>query len=194
MKRFIVFLSTACLAAAVLFAQPVETGETAPVAPPVIPASNSGSIRAFRQLQIGMSIEQAKNILQKDPYFNYRGDPDVYFTPTRQQTLIECTGNGYIKRAYLQFVDERLFAFIIDLNEELIDYYTLYRTFEEKYGAFREFSPQYVTWEKQEIRLSLEKPLTVKYLDIKKFTQIKDEGRAVQTEEAKSLEQFLEEF
>jgi len=141
-----------------------------------------------------MSVEQVKDLLAKDPYFNYRGDPDVYFTPARKETLIECTGNGFVKRIFIQFVDNRLFALIIDLNEDLIDYFTLYRSFEEKYGAFTDFSPQSVRWDRQDVRLSLEKPLTVKYLDLRKFAELKDEGRAAVTEEVKSLEQFLDEF
>jgi len=152
------------------------------------------AIKSFRGFSLGMSLDKVKEQLQKDPYFNYAGEPDVYFLPERKQLLIECSGTGFIRRAFFQFYEEKLFSLILDLDETLIDFYNLFTTLKNKYGRYLSFSPVNVVWEIQGVRLALEKPLTVKYLDLTAFNKIREEGKATETIESMSLKQFLNEF
>jgi hypothetical protein len=152
------------------------------------------SIKPFRNIRLGMSLDEVKALLAKDPYFNYRGEPDVYFLPAKEQVLIECSGNAYIKRAHFQFVDKKLFTLILDLEESRIDFFTMMTTLQTGYGAYRSFSPREVIWEMGGVRLSLEKPLSVKYIDLAVFQNLKDAGRKQETEGEKSLKDFLLEF
>jgi hypothetical protein len=199
MKRFyIISIISFFITISPLLAQsPVPLTKDNPIDPTPSPTPSlwtAGTFKSFRGIQIGMPIEQVKDLLKKDSYFNYRGDPDVYFLPAREQTLIECSGNSFIKRAYFQFVDRKLFAMILDLYEDKVDFYTLLSSFQEKYGPYVSFTPLAVTWEKNNVRLSLEKPLTVKYIDIAVFNRLKEAGIAGHTEEEKVLKDFLEEF
>ena len=151
-------------------------------------------VKGFRGIEIGMSIDEVKSALLNDSYFNYHGDPDVYFLPKKEQSLIECSGNSYIKRAFFQFYDKKLFIMIIVLDPLKIDYYTLFTALKEKYGNFLLFSPEFVKWEGNDIRLSLEKPLWVKYVDIDVFEKLKQEGKAQEKAEGITLDEFIKDF
>jgi hypothetical protein len=179
-----------------LCAQPRVSGDnkTTPSPSPSPAIETLTSFKAFRGIEIGMSLEQVKEILKKDAYFNYRGDPDVYFLPVKEQLLIECDGNVFIKRAYFQFVDKKLLCMIIDLDENKVDYFSLLTTLNNNYGNYQSFSPQLIVWEKNGLRLSLEKPLTVKYIDLAVFRRLKEAGKAAETEEEKTLKDFLGQF
>ena len=100
----------------------------------------------------------------------------------------------YIRRAYFQFVDQRLFTLILDLDETKVDYYTMMTTLGSYYGDYVSFSPQAVVWEKGGIRLALEKPLTVEYIDVAVFDRLKETGRARESDQEKNLKDFLKEF
>ncbi|MBN1524200.1 MAG: hypothetical protein JW904_06960 [Spirochaetales bacterium] len=192
MKKIVLLLCAGCA----VISGYAQTGipEVTPK-PDIVEPVNTGveSITAFRSYQIGMGIDQAKELLAKDPLFNHK-DPDVYFLPAKEQTLIESEGKGYVKRIFLQFVDKQLFSVIIDMNENKVDYYSLFTTFQGKYGTFDKFTPDFVYWEKKNIRLTLEKPLTVKYLDLQKFNEKKQEKRADIVDEDASLKEFLDQF
>lgn len=155
------------------------------------PVAAAAAIKPFRDYRLGMSLDEVKDRLLKDPYFNYRGEPDVSFLPVKEQVLIECSGNAYIRRAHFQFVDKKLFTLILDLEESRVDYFTMMTALQNAYGAYRDFSPQQVVWEAGGVRLSLEKPLTVKYIDLAVFQRLKDAGRKQETDEGKALKDFL---
>ena len=157
-------------------------------------SATRSTIKLFRNYSLGLSLDEVKSRLAEDPYFNYRGDPDVYFLPVKEQLLIECSGNMYIKRVYFQFVDKRLFTFILDLDETKVDYFTMMTTLRQRYGDYISFSPQVIVWEKGGIRLALEKPLTVKYIDVAVFDRLKEKGRAQESDQEKNLKDFLNEF
>jgi hypothetical protein len=155
---------------------------------------NAETVKAFRGIALGMSLQKVKDVLKDDPYFNYHDDADVYILPQKEQKLIECTGNSYIKRAFFQFHDDTLYIIIIELNKDKIDFYTLLNTFSEKYGKYSAFSPDSVVWQKDNITLVLERPVTVKYIDTGVFNSLKEQGRLEESAETLSLEKFLEQF
>ncbi len=155
---------------------------------------NSANVQAFRGIALGMSLEQVKDILINDPYFNYHGDPDTYILPAKEQSLLECTGNSYIKRAYFQFHDNKLYIMIVELNQDKIDFYTLFNTLTKKYGKYSSFSPGVVMWLINDITLVLEHPVSVKYIDRGVFNSLKEQGRLEKSSEILGLEQFLEQF
>ncbi len=43
--------------------------------------------RGFRSIELGMELEQVKELLIEDPLFDYRGDPDISFLPQPPQHL-----------------------------------------------------------------------------------------------------------
>jgi hypothetical protein len=186
MRRF--FISLFMFIFSLLCIRPI------PAQPAPDGASFRSAIRLFRDFRLGLTLDEVKSRLAGDPYFNYRGDPDVYFLPVKEQLLIECSGNLFIHRAYFQFVDQRLFTFILDLDGTKVDYFTMLTALSEYYGDYVSFSPQAVVWEKGGVRLALEKPLTVKYIDVAVFNRLKDKGKAQESAQEKSLREFIGEF
>jgi hypothetical protein len=149
---------------------------------------------SFRGISLGMDLSLVKDALKADPLFIYRGDPDVSLLPQSSQALIECRGTTYIDRAYFQFDNEKLFILILVLNREHIDHYSLFTTLERKYGKPSSLSPQETVWLFDSVRFTLERPLTVKYVERKTFEALLKKGAAQEDLELVSREKFLEEF
>ena len=150
--------------------------------------------KGFRGIELGMHIDVIKEILLKDPYFAYKGDPDVSFLPAAQQVLIECPGNSFVQRAYFQFYNETLFIIIIELNQSKLDYYTMFTTLSGKYNESTSLDPTETVWIFTDVRLSLEKPLTIKYIDRKVFEELKTAGKVQEDIEERSRKEFLKDF
>jgi hypothetical protein len=148
----------------------------------------------FRGITVGMGLEQVKQALKADPLFRYRGDPDVSFLPQTSQYLIECEGNSYLRRAYFQFADSRLFIMILVLDTQRLDFYSIFSALSAKYGQPESLSPQEVVWQSDPVRFSLERPLTVKYIDNKTFAALLSRGGAQKDLDQLSREKFIEQF
>jgi hypothetical protein len=132
----------------------------------------------FRGITLGMGLDQVKEALKADPLFLYRGDPDVSFLPQTSQYLIECEGTTYLRRAYFQFADSRLFIMILVLDTQKLDHFSMWSALASKYGQPTSLSPDESVWQSDPVRFSLEKPLTVKYIDNKTFAAILAKGGA----------------
>jgi hypothetical protein len=150
--------------------------------------------RGFRGIELGMELEQVKQLLAADPLFDYRGDPDISFLPQPPQTLIETSGSSFIRRAYFQFDRERLYIMILSMDPDRLDYYTLYSTLSEKYGEPTGLDPTEAVWQFEQLRLSLERPLNVKYIDSVVFEDLKEEGQVQEDLWEISKDNFLEQF
>ena len=58
------------------------------------------------------------------------------------------------------------------MNPENIDYYSLYSSLVDKYGEPGLVDQKKALWENDRVRLVLERPLTVKYIDTAVFNEI----------------------
>ena len=150
--------------------------------------------KGFRDLQLGLDINTIKERLILDPYFNYRGDPDVSLLQQPNQALIECSGNSYIRRSYFQFYRQKLFSIILDLDQQKLDYFTVYTSLTEQYGKPTSLDPSEAVWVFKTVRLSLEKPLNIKYLDRVVFEALKLKGAETEDLRQLSKEEFLEQL
>jgi hypothetical protein len=148
----------------------------------------------FRSVSMGMSLDEVKAALKADPLFRYRGDPDVSFLPQSSQYLIECEGNSYLRRAYFQFADSRLFIMIMVLDTQRLDHFSLFSALSAKYGLPAALSPQESVWQSEQIRFSLERPLTVKYIDRKIFSALLATDGAPGDLDQLSRETFIAQF
>jgi hypothetical protein len=149
---------------------------------------------AFRTIALGMTVEQVKEALRKDALYRYRGDPDVSFLPLSDENLIECEGSSYLSRAYFQFADGKLYVLILVLDQRKLDHYSLFTAFIAKYGEPASFNPTEAVWQSEAVRFSLERPLTVKYIDRRVFEKQVARGAAQQDLEQLSRERFIEQF
>jgi hypothetical protein len=150
--------------------------------------------RQFRQLVLGMSLDDLKDNLVKDTFFNFRGDRDVSFLPVREQSLVETTGSSFIKRAFFQLRDGNVFIMSFSLNTEIVDHYSIFTQFVEKYGEPGYLDPKMAIWETEETRISLERPLTVKYIDRTVFNDIISESGLIESNQVQLRRDFINEF
>ena len=150
--------------------------------------------RQFRQIYLGMNLDDLKDALLNDGYFNFRGDRDVSFLPAREQSLVETTGSSFIRRAFFQLRDGEVFIMAFTLNTELIDHYSIFTQFTEKYGQPSYLDPRTSIWETEDTRISVERPLTVKYIDKIVFNDINNESALIQSGHVRMRQDFLDEF
>ena len=150
--------------------------------------------RQFRQLTLGMGLDDLKENLLTDGLFNFRGDRDVSFLPAREQSLVETTGSSFIKRAFFQLRDGEVFIMAFTLNTEIIDHYSIFTQFVQKYGEPTYLDPMAAIWETDETRIAIERPLTVKYIDKIVFNDIVNESGLIESGQVRMRQEFLNEF
>ena len=149
---------------------------------------------SFRQIRLGMTIDEVELALKQDPYFDYRGPPDLSMLASPNENLIETKGYSFISRAFFQFYDKKLYIMTLMLDPSAISYYSMYTTLIAKYGQSTSLSPEEVVWESATYRLSLERPLSVKYIDKSVFDRLKEAGKMKQSNRSVSQDQFLNQF
>ena len=148
----------------------------------------------FRSITLGMEIEAVKEALQEDPFFDYKGPSDVSLNPTRDQKIIETEGAVFIQRGYFQFVSEKLLILTLMLDPVRVDYFSVFTSLNNKYGAPKELSPRDAVWEFNEVRMSLERPVTLKYEDISVVKDMINDSPPPARLRDLTLAQFLEFF
>lgn len=150
----------------------------------------------YGSLKLGMSVEQVKEELKKMPEFAYRGDRDVSLSPQTKQVLIETDSSrfadSFFTRCWFQFADDKLFSITLNLNEKRLDHISVFNSLAKKYGNPASINPKRSAWEDDSVIMSLERPLTLKYIDNKKFKEMLEESGVQKTFEEKSVEEFLD--
>jgi hypothetical protein len=150
--------------------------------------------REFRGISLGMSLEDLKTALQRDGLFHFRGDRDVSFLPSREQNLVETTGFSFIRRAFFQLYEGQVFIMAFTLDPALIDHYSVFTTFVKKYGQPVRLDPGRAVWETEDTRVAIERPLTVKYIDMKVFKERIDQSEVETSREIFLRQEFLDAF
>jgi hypothetical protein len=161
---------------------------------PVCAQEDAPLPRQFRGLSLGMKLDDLKASLLSDDYFNFRGDRDVSFLPIREQSLVETTGPLFIRRAFFQLRDGEVFIMSFTLNNEIIDHFSVFTQFVEKYGQPSFLDPRSAIWETDETRIAIERPLTVKYIDKVVFNDIVNESGLLESSQVRLRQDFLNEF
>jgi hypothetical protein len=160
-----------------------EPGETGPVLS-----------RSFRNLRLGMSLEDLKAALEGDDLFLFRGDRDVSFLPRREENLIETTGPSFVRRAFFQLREGALFIMAFTLDPRRIDHYSVFTGFVKKYGEPGFLDPRQAVWESGGTRVVIERPLTIKYIDTGVFNEIIEDSRIQESREMFERQEFLDDL
>ena len=150
--------------------------------------------REFFGISLLDSLDVVKDRLKGHPYLYYRGDPDLSFVPHTTRIVIDSEGHYYVARGLLQFCEEKLYIMTLFLNPRQIDYYSLFTALTKRYGRPISLDPSAAIWQDGKTRLSLEKPLTFKYIDCETFDKLRDEGKAQKSLEEQSRQKFLDSF
>ena len=148
----------------------------------------------YRSLRLGMSLDDLKEKLLTEPRFDFRGDPDVSVRKTGDQSLIVSRGKSFIDSGYFQFEEERLYLITLELNREKIDFFTMQTRLIENYGNPHSISPEGMSWSNDKVRISLEYPITIKYLDLETFNSFLEDNVRRKSFEEISRSKFLEDF
>jgi len=171
--RAIAAIVLSVIASAVAAAQSPRAPSSAPAYSPA-PASAFASLPAgFRGVELGMGLDEVKGILKRDGLIDYEGAADVSLLPEDKGELIDARGRSFIKRASFQFSEGRLWAMSFALDATLVDHYSVFRTMVEKYGNPGKIDPLETVWEDGSVRVSIERPLTLKYIDVRAFERLK---------------------
>lgn len=150
----------------------------------------------YGKVKLGMSVDSAKDALKGDGQFGYRGDRDVTLSPKDHETVIETdpttfAAYSFFERCWFQFSNEKLSVITLNMNSEMIDHYSIFSELCEKYGNPDEISPKKAVWKSDDVTLSLEKPLTLKYVDAKVFKEKLDASNVEKTTGEKAKDAFL---
>lgn len=130
----------------------------------------------YRSIELGMSLDATRKALEGDYIFGYRGERDVSLLPTENRTLIETSSDTWLERCWFQFYEDNLYTIIINFNPEKIDYHSVFNELTSKYGEPKSLSPEKVTWENEAVTLSLERPVSVKYVGRPIFESLLEQG------------------
>jgi len=191
---FVVLVLTAALVAAQSKAAAPSPGPSAgTTGSAAVP--NSGAATAlplgFDGIELGMTRDEVIARLQASASFAWRGPEDVSLLPSPNQSLIEVTGLSFVKRAFFQFYEGRLWVIILNLADDRVDHYSVYTSLVAKYGEPASLDPAASIWENDKVRMSLERPLSLRYLDVATWTKLKDAGAAKASIEELDRRDFL---
>lgn len=150
--------------------------------------------RTYGGLTLGMGLDEAKKVLSQSADFLWKGDADVSLLARPNTSLIDVEGSGYVSRGLLQFYQGKLYILTVELNPQELDYYTMYSTFTKKYGEPTSLDPSIARWENDGVRVSLEKPLLVRYIDKPVFLKLQKEGERLLNVKKFTRDKFLEGF
>ena len=129
-------------------------------------------------VKLGMTVEETKKALKDNSDFGYRGDRDVSFLPGENRVLIETEGfsGSFLERCWFQFYEEKLYSITVNVKREKIDHYSIFSTLCKKYGDPSSLNPEKSVWKSQSVMMSLERPLTLKYVDLPIFEKLQNKS------------------
>ena len=152
--------------------------------------------KGFGGVELGMSVDEVKKALKANTEFGYSGDRDVSLLPGENRILIETDalqGHRYsfLERCWFQFYNDKLYIITINVNRERMDHYSIFDTLCKKYGNPVSVSPEKSVWKKGNITMSLERPLTLKYLDNETFEELQKKSLVSPSATEYNREEFL---
>jgi hypothetical protein len=148
-------------------------------------------------IALGMTLDEVKSGLLKNSEFGYHGDRDVSLLPGENRILIETDAaaghvDSFLDRCYFQFYNNRLYIIIITVNTERIDHYSVFDTLCRKYGNPSSLSPEKSVWKDSSVTMSLERPLSLKYVDNKVFDELNSKSLVPESGTEITRDMFLE--
>ena len=153
----------------------------------------------YKNIMLGMTLQETKEELLRNPDFGYHGDRDVSLVPGSNQILIETDTSlnfspSFLTRSWFQFYDDKLYIMTINFNRNKIDYYSIFRTLSEKYGEPDSLDPQKSVWKDNDVTVILEKPLSIKYIDNETYDELSNYSNISKSAEENVRQMFLDEF
>jgi len=151
----------------------------------------------YRNIKLGMTLDEVKDALKKDFQFGYRGERDVSLMPDQQKILIETdtsrtAPSSFLDKCWFQFYEDKLYIITINVKPTRMDHYSIFSTLSKKYGNPENINPQKSEWSNDSVIMTLERPLTLKYTDKKVYEKLMEESLVQNTAQEMSAQAFLE--
>ncbi|MDD7014643.1 MAG: hypothetical protein SO116_06145 [Treponema sp.] len=151
----------------------------------------------YGNIKLGMTVEEVKAELKKDSQFGYRGDRDVSLLPRQEDVLIETdtlktAPYSFLEKCWFQFYEGKLYVITINVKTSKMDYFSIFSKLCSKYGEPENFNPEKAQWNDEDVIMSLERPLALKYTDKKVYDKILEENYVDKTIQEQRAQDFLE--
>ncbi|MBQ4496960.1 MAG: hypothetical protein II973_05590 [Spirochaetaceae bacterium] len=147
---------------------------------------------AYRDISLGMNVDDVKKMLLADKLYGYRGERDVSMLPTQNRVLIESEGLSFLNRSWFQFYQDKLYTMTFKLDSDRVDFYSVFRALQDKYGEPTSLDPEKIVWKDDNVTLSLERPLVLKFIDTQVFAEIQNTSKVNKNTEELTRKGFLE--
>lgn len=147
---------------------------------------------AYRDISLGMNVDEVKKMLLADKLYGYRGERDVSMLPTQNRVLIESEGLSFLNRSWFQFYQDKLYTMTFKLDSDRVDFYSVFRALQDKYGEPTSLDPEKIVWKDDNVTLSLERPLVLKFIDTQVFAEIQNTSKVNKNTEELTRKGFLE--
>jgi hypothetical protein len=150
--------------------------------------------RGYGDITLGMSYNEVDAAVKADAAFGSRGTPDVTMALPPGQRLLQVPGNpnGPYARCTFHFLDDKLYIITLGLNRSRTDHYSIFTTLSERYGPPTSLNPEKSVWDDGDVTVTLERPLTLKYVDAAAFKSISDSSAAAVAEREESRARFTD--
>lgn len=148
--------------------------------------------KGYDGIELGMGLDQVKEILLEKPNFGYKGDRDVTLLPGKNRTLIETSGSRQMNRCFFQFSDEKLYTMTINFKPKKMDFFDIFSEMKEKYGEATMVSADLAQWSNDQVIINLERPATLKYIDKVIFESIRDASETKKSSLKEEHDKLLE--
>ena len=165
-----------------LMAQVLETNENS--IKPSIP-------KGYRSIKLNMNKEQVISQLKKESIFDTSDQEKLTFRNEPDKEILKTNGVNFIKMAYFHFHNNVLYQITLDIDQNKLSYNDILMTLQNKYGKPINFSPGTADWENDAVKLSLQRPVMIKYYSIKIIKEILDETKEPLNFYKISREKFL---
>jgi len=147
---------------------------------------------AYRDISLGMNVDDVKKMLQSDKIYGYRGERDVSLLPTQNRVLIESEGLSFLNRSWFQFYQDKLYTMTFKLDSDRVDFYSVFKSLQDKYGEPTSLDPEKIVWKDDRVTLSLERPLVLKFIDTQVFAEIQNTSKVNKNIEELTRKGFLD--
>lgn len=137
----------------------------------LIPVSLFAEDVGFMGMHIGMSREKVIAAAEAQPVLTVPRNRDVDFFPIEEREIMTFSARPEVPFIYLQFYDDILFSITVIFDEHLVDYFTLARRLEEKYGPYTSLEPGWRMWDRGDVTIKVEKPAVVKYIALERLIE-----------------------
>lgn len=158
-------------------------------------AQDASLPNGYGGVTLGMTVDEVKAALKKNPQFGYRGDRDVSLLPGTNRVLIETesvSAYSFLERCWFQFYDGKLYIITVNMNQQKMDHYSVFSALCKKYGNPTTLDPEKSVWQDSHVTMSLERPLSLKYTDKVVFDALLKDSLVDKSAEEMSRDSFLE--